>query len=162
MLLSMKRRNSTIGVVVLVLIIIVAAISSIFLYNEEHKVNENKEEVKELVKETASIDDFKKQLENNEIVIESETENEECELIGASEGVSYKIDDVLIQVYKFDLNKSDELTVSNLKKAQEEGKVIMPSFNNYEFKVKYNKGLILINSENHPQEEKIVQIFQTL
>ena len=38
----------------------------------------------------------------------------------------------------------------------------MPSFNNYEFKVKYNKGLVLVNSEEHPQEEKIVEIFQSL
>ena len=38
----------------------------------------------------------------------------------------------------------------------------MPSFNNYEFKVIYNKGLVLINSEEHPREEEIVNIFKSL
>lgn len=156
----MKQKN-TIIVASLVLIIIVAAIASIFLYNKEHRVNENKEEAKQLVKETVSIDTFKQKLKE-EFEIESETENKECDLIGASEGVSYIIDGTVIQVYRFDLEKSDELTVTNLKKAQEEGKVLMPSFNNYEFKVKYNKGLVLVNSEEHPQEEKIVEIFQSL
>lgn len=157
----MNKKN-TFVVIILVLIIIVAAILGIFLYNKEHRVNENKEEVKELVKETVSIDDFRKRLEEKEIEIESETENTECDLIGATEGVTYKIDGKIIQVYKFDLDKSDELTVSNLKKAQEEGIVIMPSFNNYEFKVIYNKGLVLINSEEHPREEEIVNIFKSL
>ncbi|MCI8291329.1 MAG: hypothetical protein HFJ25_03645 [Clostridia bacterium] len=156
----MKQKN-TIIVASLVLIIIVAALASIFLYNKEHRVNENKEEAKELVKETVSIDTFKQKLKE-ELEVESETENKECGLIGASEGVSYMIDGKMIQIYKFDLEKSDELTVTNLKKAQEEEKVVMPSFNNYEFKVKYNKGLVLVNSEEHPQEEKIVEIFQSL
>lgn len=157
----MKQKNTVI-VIVLVLIIMIAAFSSIFLYNKEHRVKENKEEAKELVKETASIDTFKERLQDNGIEIKSETENKECNLIGASEGVSYMIDDQLIQVYRFDFEKSDELTVSNLKKAQEEQKVLMPTFNNYEFKVKYNKGLVLINYEEHPQEEKIVEIFESL
>lgn len=146
----------------LVLLIAIVAISSIFLYNKEHNVNETKQVAKQLVKEVASIDDFKNKLNENEIEISEENENTECELIGAAEGVSYKIDDEVIQVYKFDLDKSDELTVKNIKKAQDEQKVVMPSFNNYEFKVKYNKGLILINSEDHPQGEKIVEIFESL
>lgn len=157
----MKQKN-TIIVVVLVLIIVVAAISSIFLYNKEHRVNENKQEAKELVKETVSIGTFKEKLKENEINIESETENKECNLIGASEGVSYIINEKVIQVYRFDLEKSDELTVTNLKKAKEEQRVVMPTFNNYEFKVKYNKGLVLINYEDHPQEQEIVKIFESL
>lgn len=157
----MKQKNTIIGVVS-ILIIIVAAVLGIFLYNKEHKVNEHKEEVKELVKEIASIGDFKKKLEEKEIKIESETENKECELIGASEGVTYKIEGKIIQVYKFDLNKSDELTVSNLKKAQDEGKVVMPSFNDCELKVIYNKGLVLINVEGHPKEAEIVEVFRSL
>lgn len=157
----MKQKN-TIIVVVLVLIIAIAAISSIFLYNKEHRVNETKQEAKQLVKETVSIDTFKQKLKENEIEIEEETENKECNLIGASEGVSYMINGTVIQVYRFDLDKSDELTVTNLKKAQEEQKIIMPTFNNYEFKVKYNKGLVLINYEEHPQEQEIVQVFENL
>jgi len=154
--------KKNIGVIVLILLICVAAVLGIFLYNKEHKVVENKKEIKELVKETATIEDFKKKLDESDLKIELEAENTECDLIGASEGMSYTIDDSLIQVYKFDLNKSDELTVSNLKLAQESGKVIMPSFNNYEFQVVYNKGLILVNSENHPDKDKIVEIFKSL
>ena len=101
----MKQKN-TIIVASLVLIIIVAALASIFLYNKEHRVNENKEEAKELVKETVSIDTFKQKLKE-ELEVESETENKECGLIGASEGVSYMIDGKMIQIYKFDLEKSD-------------------------------------------------------
>lgn len=158
---SMKNKNTYV-VMGLVLLIAIVAISSIFLYNKEHNVNETKQVAKQLVKEVASINDFKNKLNENEIEISEENENTECELIGAAEGVSYKIDDKVIQVYKFDLDKSDELTVENIKKAQEEQKVVMPSFNNSEFKVKYNKGLILINSEDHPQSEKIVEIFESL
>lgn len=158
---NMKNKNTYV-VIGLVLLIFIVAISSIFLYNKEHNVDSAKKEAKELVKEVASIDNFKDKLIENEIEISEENENTECNLIGAAEGVSYKIDNEVIQIYKFDLDKSDELTVTNIKKAQEEQKVIMPSFNDYEFKVKYNKGLILINSEDHPQGEKIVEIFESL
>ena len=73
-----------------------------------------------------------------------------------------EISDSLIQVYKFDSTKSDELTVSNLKKAKDEGKVVMPSFNNYELKVVYHKGLILVNVEDHPDKDKIIEVFNNL
>lgn len=154
--------KKNIVVILLVLLICIAAAAGIFLYNKEHKVTESKNEVKELVKETATIEDFKKKLDESELEIDLEAENTECDLIGASEGMSYTIDDALIQVYKFDFNNSNELTVSNLKLAQDEGKVIMPSFNNYEFKVVYNKGLILVNSEDHPDKDRIVELFMSL
>ncbi|MBP3463171.1 MAG: hypothetical protein ACI4VN_03620 [Clostridia bacterium] len=154
--------KKNIVVVLLVLLICVAAIAGIFLYNKEHKVIESKNEVKELVKENATIEDFKKKLDESELKIDLEAENTECDLIGASEGMSYTIDDALIQVYKFDFNNSNELTVSNLKLAQDQGKVVMPSFNNYEFKVVYNKGLILVNSEDHPDKDRIVELFMSL
>lgn len=154
--------KKNIVVVLLVLLICVAAIAGIFLYNKEHKVIESKNEIKELVKENATIEDFKKKLDESELKIDLEAENTECDLIGASEGMSYTIDDALIQVYKFDFNNSNELTVSNLKLAQDQGKVVMPSFNNYEFKVVYNKGLILVNSEDHPDKDRIVELFMSL
>ena len=154
--------KKNIVVVLLVLLICVAAIAGIFLYNKEHKVIESKNEVKELVKENATIEDFKKKLDESELKIDLEAENTECDLIGASEGMSYTIDDALIQVYKFDFNNSNELTVSNLKLAQDQGKVVMPSFNDYEFKVVYNKGLILVNSEDHPDKDRIVELFMSL
>ena len=103
-----------------------------------------------------------KEMQEAGLDITAEAENTECELIGASEGESYMISDSLIQVYKFDSTKSDELTVSNLKKAKEEGKVVMPSFNNYELKVVYHKGLILVNVEDHPDKDKIIEVFNNL
>lgn len=157
----MEQKNKIICIV-LILIIIVASILGIFLYNEEHRVNEKREEVKELVKEVVSIDLFTEKLKENNIEIESETSNKECGLIGASDGISYMIKGKLIQVYRFDFEKSDDLTVSNLKMAQEEQRVLMPSFNDYEFRVKYNKGLILINYEDHPLENEIIEIFESL
>ena len=156
------KKNSRIIVVALIILIIVAAVLGILLYNREHKVQETKQEAKELVEESVSIDEFKKKLEEAGLKIDLETENPECNLIGASEGSSYMISDSLIQVYKFDFNKSDELTVSNLKKAKESGKVLMPSFNNYELKVVYNKGLILVNVEDHPDKDKILEVFNNL
>ncbi len=157
----MNNRNRIL-VILSILVIFIAAGFSIFFYNKEHRVKENKQEVQELEKEVIKIDDFKKKLEEAEIEVEDETENTECNLIGASEGVSYKISDNEIQVYRFDFDKPDELTVANLKKAQEEGKVAIPSFNNVEIKVLYNKGLILVNFEDHPDQEKIVEIFNNL
>lgn len=156
------KKNSRVIVVALIILIIVAAVLGILLYNREHKVKETKQEAKELVEESVSIDEFKKKLEEAGLKIDLETENTECNLIGASEGSSYMISDSLIQVYKFDFNKSDELTVSNLKKAKDSGKVLMPSFNNYELKVVYNKGLILVNVEDHPDKDKILEIFNNL
>ena len=132
----------------LILVIICVAGLSIFLYNKEHRVEEIKQETKELVKDSVSLDDFKKKLEESDIKIDEENENTECEQIGASEGTTYIIENQEIQVYRFDFNKSEEITVTNLKMAQEEGKIILPSFNNIEIKVTYNKGLILINNED--------------
>ena len=142
------KKNSRIIVLILFVIIVIAAVLGIFLYNKEHNVQTNKKETEELVEETANISDFKKKLQEAGLDITAEAENTECELIGASEGESYMM--------------SDELTVSNLKKAKEEGKVVMPSFNNYELKVVYHKGLILVNVEDHPDKDKIIEVFNNL
>lgn len=72
------------------------------------------------------------------------------------------IDGKPIQVYLFDESSEDELTVSNLKKAKEEGKVVMPSFDNYEFNVLYKNGLVVINVEENPQKDKIEEVFNNL
>ena len=88
-----------------------------------------------LIEKEISIEDFKNKLEDAGIVIEAESKNEANEKIGAMDGVTYLIDGKPIQVYVFDENSTDELTVSNLKKAKEEGKVVMPSFDNYEFSI---------------------------
>ena len=106
---------------------------------------ENEKQLKELVKENVSIGEFKKKLEGAEIEIDEELDSTSSEIIGASEGKVYKIGDSTIRVYKYDLNQTGELTVSNLKLAQESGKVKIPSLDDLEIGVIYNKGLVLIN-----------------
>ncbi len=155
-------KKSRIITIILIAIIILASIASIYFYNKEHKVNENKEEVKELLNEKVTIEDFKKKLEESGITISMETENKESKEIGASRGYTYMISEKVIQVYEYDLNNTDELTVTNIKMAQEKGKVVMPLMNNLEINVKYNKGLVLINYEEHPDSEKILEAFNSL
>jgi len=155
-------KKSRIVTIILIAIIILASIASIYFYNKEHKVNETKEEVKELLNEKVTIEDFKKKLEESGITISMETENKESKEIGASRGYTYMISEKVIQVYEYDLNNTDELTVKNIKMAQEKGKVVMPLMNNLEINVKYNKGLVLINYEEHPDSEKILEAFNSL
>lgn len=155
-------KKSRIITIILIAIIILASIASIYFYNKEHKVNETKEEVKELLNEKVTIEDFKKKLEESGITISMETENKESKEIGASRGYTYMISEKVIQVYEYDLNNTDELTVTNIKMAQEKGKVVMPLMNNLEINVKYNKGLVLINYEEHPDSEKILEAFNSL
>ena len=155
-------KKSRIITIIFIAIIILASIASIYFYNKEHKVNETKEEVKELLNEKVTIEDFKKKLEESGITISMETENKESKEIGASRGYTYMISEKVIQVYEYDLNNTDELTVTNIKMAQEKGKVVMPLMNNLEINVKYNKGLVLINYEEHPDSEKILEAFNSL
>ena len=156
----MKRKTTI--TIILIGIIIIASVSSIFFYNKEHKVMETRKEVKELLQEKVSISDLKQKLEDAGIQIEAETENKESKAIGASKGVTYMISGKVIQVYEFDLDNTEELSASNLKLAREEGKVVMPSMDNLEINVKYNKGLILINYQEHPEKEKILEVFESL
>lgn len=155
----MNKKNKVITLI-LILIIILSAIMGIVFYNKEHNVESNEETKVEDKK--VSIEEFKKTLEEAGIVIEAESKNEANEKIGAMDGVTYMIDGKPIQVYAFDESSTDELTISNLKKAKEEGKVVMPSFDNYEFKVLYNDGLIIVNLEDNPQKDKIENIFNNL
>lgn len=150
------------GIILLLILIGIALVLGILLYNKEHKVIENGKEVKELVKETVAIGEFKKKLEENEIKIDEETESTSSDMIGASEGKIYKIGDSKIRVYKYDLNQTSELTVSNLKLAQESEKVKIPSLDDLEIEVVYNKGLILMNDEDFDNKEKIIEIFKDL
>lgn len=156
----MKRKS--IITIILIIIIVLVSIASIYFYNKEHKVNESREEVKELLQEKVSIADFKSKLEENGIEIEMETENKESKAIGASKGMTYMISGKIIQVYEYDLDTTEELSVSNLKLAREEGKVVMPLMDNLEINVKYNKGLVLLNYQEHPDKEKILEVFENL
>ena len=118
-------KKSRIVTIILIAIIILASIASIYFYNKEHKVNETKEEVKELLNEKVTIEDFKKKLEESGITISMETENKESKEIGASRGYTYMISEKVIQVYEYDLNNTDELTVTNIKMKKEKGKVVI-------------------------------------
>ena len=99
---------------------------------------------------------------SEEIEIDEELDSTSSEIIGASEGKVYKIGDSTIRVYKYDLNQTGELTVSNLKLAQESGKVKIPSLDDLEIGVIYNKGLVLINDEEFENKDKIIEIFKGL
>ena len=118
-------------IVLLIVLIGIASVLGILLYNKEHKIIENEKQLKELVKENVSIGEFKKRLEEAEIEIDEESDSTSSEIIGASEGKVYKIGDSTIRVYKYDLNQTSELTVSNLKLAQESEKVKIPSLRNW-------------------------------
>lgn len=144
-------------VVLLILLIVIVSILGIFLYNKEHNIDRNSK-----VEESISIEDFKNKLEEKNIEIEEENKSDNPGIIGASEGVTYVISNEQIQIYKFDLNSTEELTKSNIKKAKEEGKTVLPEFDNHEIKVIYNKGMILTNYEDHPQKDEIVEAFESL
>lgn len=154
--------KKNIGIILLLVLIGIALVLGILLYNKEHKIIENGKEVKELVKETVAIEEFKKKLEENEIEIDNETESTSSDMIGASDGKIYTIGDSKIRVYKYDLNQTSELTVSNLKLAQESGKVKIPSLDDLEIEVVYNKGLVLMNDEDFENKDKIIEVFKGL
>lgn len=117
------------------------------------KVEENKE---------VSIESFKKKLIDNGLEITEET-TKAGSMIGAKEkGYGYEINGKFIEIYQYDLNSIEELTKNNIKLAQTEGKITMPAFNNIEYKAVYNKGLVLINYEEHPNKDKILEIFNSL
>lgn len=149
----MSRKNLII-IVVAVIVIIIASVLGVFLYNKQREKDESEK--------VASIAEFRSRLEGQGLQIESEAESTDASAIGAVEGVTYVISGYAIQVYRYDLNSTDELSVSNVKKAQEEGKISLPEFDNHEFTVIYNKGLILINHTDHPEKDKIVEAFESL
>ncbi len=147
-------------VFILVLVIILVSILGIVLYNKEHDITEVSSSDSEPILE---ISNFKDKLQESGIIIEEENDSSDPSAIGASEGKVYTIQEQQVQVYKYDLNSTDELTVSNIKSASEKGKIILSKLDNIELSVIYNKGLILItNFEDHPSKEKIIEIFKSL
>lgn len=108
-----------------------------------------------------SIEDFKNSLQKSGLAITKES-NKLATMIGAEEGYGYEINGEDIEIYRFNEKSNEELAKNNIKSAKEKGFVTMPDFNNMTFNVKYNKGLILGNYENHPDREKILKIFYQL
>lgn len=153
-----------------ILVIIIIAVLAIGIYfiisNEGEKTTmtsteaqisttEQTEEVKEV-----TIEDFKTKIEESELTI-SDTIQKSAELIGAEEGIGYEIDGAVIEVYKFNENSTDDLTKTNIESAKKDEKISMTTFN-MTLNAKYNKGLCLVGYENHPDEEKILEVFNSL
>ena len=147
-------------IIFLIIVVLISGGIYFFMKNKndmEQPVNSSSESIN---KET-SIKEFKDKLQTNGLTISEEIQKS-ATLIGAEEGYGYIIDDVSIEIYRFDENSSDDLTKSNIKSAKNEEKITMPTFNNMEMKVKYNNGLCLVNYENHPNKDKILEIFNNL
>lgn len=154
----MEKKKRAIWPLVIILIIALAVLCGAIYYiiEDESILNVFKEEKKDI-----SIQDFKETLENNGMVI-TNTTNKMGALIGAVEGYGYTVNGVDIEIYKFDEKSNEDLTKSNIKSAKEKGIITMPDFNNMTFTAMYNKGLLLLNYEQHPNKDKIVEIFNNL
>lgn len=147
-----KTKNILLIILLGVLMIVLAGCGkSELTENVEQNNSENK----------LTIETFRNALKENNLEITNET-SKAAGMIGASKGYGLEINGESIEIYEFDENSTDELTVKNIKSAKEEGDVTMPSFNNYTMKAKYNKGLVLTNYEEHPDRDKIISIFNEL
>lgn len=162
------EKNGNLKYIILVIIIIaVLAIGIYFIVNnkgEESTMTSTEAQQStigqtEEVKET-NIEEFKTKLEESGLTI-SDTIQKSAELIGAEEGIGYEIDGEVIEVYKFNENSTDDLTKTNIESAKKDGKINMTTFN-MTLNVKYNKGLCLVRYENHPDKEKILEVFNNL
>ena len=142
--------------IILTIILILSILLLTGCSKEENVETSSKVSLKQL-----SIEDFKNAIKKSGITITNET-NKLATMIGAEEGYGYEINGQSIEIYKFDEKSDNELTKNNIKSAKEKGIVVMPDFNNMTISVKYNKGLILANYEQHPDKEKILEAFSSL
>lgn len=148
----MKNVKAIIAIIVIVALIVLG------IYfgtkgKEGEEVNANSQEI--------SIETFKNALQDEGITI-TEVTPKVGSMIGADEGYGYKINGTSIEIYKFNEESNNELTKSNIEKAKSQGIIVMPDFNNIEIKGIYNKGLLLVNYEEHPNENEIVSVFTNL
>lgn len=156
-----KNGNSK-NIILAIIVIVILVIGIYFI------INNNKEEESTMTSITGqteaskgiTIEDFKTKIEENGLKVDNTVEKS-AELIGATEGVGYEIDGETVEVYKFDENSTDELAKTNIESAKKDGKISMPTFETT-LDAKYNKGLCLIGYENHPDSEKILEIFNNL
>lgn len=108
-----------------------------------------------------TIDNFIEKLEDADMKVTDKI-NKSAQMIGATEGYGLEIDGGYVEVYSYDIDSTNELTKSNIKSAKEKEIVTMPGFGNMELKAKYNKGLVLVNFEEHPDSDKILEVFNNL
>ncbi len=111
--------------------------------------------------DTVTIDYFIKKLEESDMIVTNKNEKS-AQMIGAEEGYGLEINGAYIEIYSYDVNSKNDLTKSNIKSAKEKGIVTMPSFGDMELKARYNKGLVLVNYEEHPDSNEILKIFNNL
>lgn len=146
---------------VIIAIIIIALLCGIGYYISKQQSEEVSMKGTENSNKEITIEDFKNALEKKGLKVTNIT-NKVGSLIGAIEGYGYNINNETIEIYKFDLNSNDNLTMDNIKSAKEKEIITMPDFNNMTFKCKYNKGLVLINYEKHSSKDKIIEVFNEL
>ena len=85
-----------------------------------------------------------------------EKEEKAYEMIGANNGCAVYINGSKIEIYSFDLKSDNELTKRNLQSAKNNGTV---SAIGIPINVKLNGDLIICNYEDHPDKDKIIELF---
>lgn len=157
-----KQETGKLKYVVIFILIVILVVGGVYFFmNNKNETEETASNLLDKTTKELSIDVFKNELQKNELTISEETQKSAA-LIGAEEGYGYIINGNPIEIYKFDEKSTDDLTKSNIKSAKNDEKVTMPTFNNMTLKAKYNQGLCLINYENHPDKDKILEIFNNL
>ncbi|WP_346880447.1 hypothetical protein [Clostridium sp. UBA3061] len=107
------------------------------------------------------FDKFQKALEEDGFKVEKGLPIEN--LVGAVNGYFYKINDVAIEVYKFDLNSKNPLTVENIKMAKESSKIKLDLQQGpLEVPAEINNNLIISAIDMHPDKDKIVKVLKDL
>lgn len=148
------------GIITIIIVIALIVCAVLFIGGNKQKNEPTQESSSDPVKEGITINDFKDNLNNKGLNVTKETKKM-GEMIGATEGCGYEINGKSVEVYKFDEKSTETLTVNNIEMAKTSGKIKMPDLN-MEFKAIYNKGLVLINYEGHPNEKEIVEVFNNL
>lgn len=155
----MRNKKLIILSIILIGVILITSISFIIISNS--KTNETASKTNESKVKEITISNFKDKLEENGFVI-TDVSQKSANLIGAEEGFGYEINGEFIEIYKFNEESTEDLSKNNIKSAKSDEKISMPTFNNMKFNVKYNKGLVLMNYEKHPNKDKILEIFNNL
>lgn len=155
----MRNKKLIILSIILIGVILITSISFIIISNS--KTNETASKTNESKVKEITISNFKDKLEENGFVI-TDVSQKSANLIGAEEGFGYEINGEFIEIYKFNEESTEDLSKNNIKSAKSDEKIRMPTFNNMKFNVKYNKGLVLMNYEKHPNKDKVLEIFNNL
>ncbi len=77
-------------------------------------------------------------------------------MIGAKDGFGISINGSNVEIYEFDPNSKDELAVANLKAAKD-GYIEIVGI---KFNVVLNGNIILVGYDEHPDKDKIVELFK--